>query len=73
MRYDYKCSLCGNVKESKGKLEECEKILPCICKNGNHTFHNRIISTTPPNFILKGTGWEKDGYSSKQDKKKEKK
>jgi len=70
MRYDYRCSVCGNVKESKGKFEECEKLLVCSCSNGNYTRYNRILHTTPPPVvILKGTCWEKDGYSSKLDTK----
>jgi len=57
MLYEYKCNHCDREFEEEQKmtdppLEKCEKC------GGNVT---RLISGAPA-FILKGSGWYKDGY-----------
>ncbi|NDC23971.1 MAG: zinc ribbon domain-containing protein [Proteobacteria bacterium] len=57
MIYDYKCEKCDrefeeDQRSSDPPLTTCEKC------SGNLS---RIISA-PPTFILKGSGWAKDGY-----------
>ena len=57
--YDFKCSECESIEEKLVKLEDvgeqyCEKC------------GNKLEKCLPlSNFALKGSGWYKDGYSSK--------
>lgn len=56
--YLYKCQNCGE-KEIKQSIKE-DKIKECpTCNNSNF---ERLINNG--NFILNGSGWYKDGYSS---------
>lgn len=57
MIYEYKCNRCDrefeeNQKMSEPPIETCEKCGGVV---------TRLISGAPV-FILKGTGWYKDGY-----------
>lgn len=64
--YVYECSGCGLQREDFRTLEEMEKfghtIIQKGCPKNKRHFHyfKRII--TPTSFILKGSGWAKDGY-----------
>ncbi len=56
--YEYICDDCGHtftvMHKITEKIEECEK-----CKTKTVS---RLLS--PVTFILSGSGWYKDGYSS---------
>ena len=57
--YDFKCDECEHVFEVTQKhIDPSPKCEEC----GEPTI--RIISNT--NFVLKGDGWYKDGYSKPQ-------
>ena len=58
--YDLYCN-CGYVKEEVLKLDQ---EMPSCPKCG-HQMRKAITGTT---FILKGSGWAKDGYSKKSEK-----
>jgi putative FmdB family regulatory protein len=66
MFYDYKCDACEHVKEIEQKITDDPYINVQCPKCGKMTL-NRTISLS--NFILKGSGWFKDGYSSKPKQK----
>lgn len=56
--YTYRCQSCGE-KEIKQSIKD-EKLINCPeCKSNDF---ERLISNG--NFILNGSGWYKDGYSS---------
>jgi len=60
LTYEYECTACGHEWEAQQKitskpLKRCPK-----CKKKTA---KRLISCS--NFILKGGGWAKEGYSSK--------
>ncbi len=56
--YTYKCKFCGE-KEIKQSIKD-DKLNTCPeCNSDNF---ERLISNG--NFILNGSGWYKDGYSS---------
>lgn len=62
--YQYKCEINNEEFEAvhsiKKELQECE-----ICREKGLEQHKptRLISTT--SFILAGSGWAKEGYSSR--------
>lgn len=59
--YEYQCQKCKKVHEIWQKITE-EPIKKCpSCKTGKV---ERLIA--PTGFILKGSGWYKDGYGSKK-------
>lgn len=58
--YDYKCEACGHEFETTQKisdnpLKKCPKCGKMKLK--------RLIGSA--NFVLKGKGWYRDGYSNK--------
>ena len=56
--YSYKCSECGVCHEVSHKISEgAPKQCPACKKPG--TLEAQIQLT---NFVLKGSGWGKDGY-----------
>jgi len=64
--YEYECLTCGTIFEAWASIKDknsrehgCTK-----CKG----IGKRIISKS--NFVLKGSGWEKDGYSGISNKTK---
>jgi len=61
--YEYYCSTCELKFEALANLADHDK--PAECPNCNNEAH-RIISATA--FILKGSGWGRDCYSSSPDK-----
>lgn len=57
--YDYRCNQCGMTTEMRhGVNHEPSK----ICPECGEVALTRIIGT--PDFILKGTGWARDGYKN---------
>jgi putative FmdB family regulatory protein len=57
--YEYTCKSCGKIFEKLQKINDKPAI---SCPNCGKTV-KRIISQT--SFSLKGEGWYKDGYTSK--------
>lgn len=56
--YVYLCNCCGHKQEIIRKISEMEARPDCEkCKEGPM---ERVISAAT--FILKGSGWAKDGY-----------
>ena len=65
--YEYVCSECGHTVTEKRTVAERNERLP-VCQHGevDHPFSfpmDRVLSRG--NFVLKGSGWAKDGYASK--------
>ena len=65
--YEYKCDLCNDMWEeiqmfSDDPLTVCKS---CEKEGGVHK-----LLPGKMNFILRGEGWYKDGYSSKKDEGK---
>lgn len=59
--YEYGCRVCGNEFEVEQSIKddpwsECPKCRICC--------HNRLISGG--SFVLKGSGWYRDGYSKNE-------
>jgi len=57
--YVYKCSCCGNEDEIVRKITDPE-IQPNCSKCEEGPMERVLTSST---FVLKGSGWAKDGYS----------
>lgn len=57
MTYEYRCDPCKKEYELDQKITEDPQKTCIFC--GQQTA-KRLISN--PNFILKGSGWFKDGY-----------
>lgn len=67
MIYEYACMSCDHTWEEEQKLsDEPTKMCPS-CKENTA---KRLISKT--SFVLKGSGWYKDGYSSSSGAKQQK-
>jgi putative FmdB family regulatory protein len=58
--FDYRCSNCCTFKEVIRSLENLSEEI--VCSECGEPME-KMISTT--NFILRGGGWEKDGYTGK--------
>jgi putative FmdB family regulatory protein len=58
--YEYRCAICKNQKD----LVQNFKGQPPFCSCGNKM--QRLVSKS--SFILKGNGWEKDGYCNRASK-----
>lgn len=63
MTYEYECNVCSHTFEAEQKISdepliECPKCKTCSIQ--------RLISGGT-GFVLKGVGWESDGYSSSKD------
>jgi putative FmdB family regulatory protein len=61
--YDYICPVCDFESEIVHSITSEQKYACPICKDVDL---KRLISN--PNFVLKGQGWYKDGYSTKKAK-----
>jgi len=66
--YLYECLKCKHAFEIMASLKEVysgnhEVVCP-VCESD---LHKRLVSRT--SFSLKGSGWYKDGYSSKNNEK----
>ena len=61
MVYEYECLECGNIIEVQQKISDNPLVQSyCdVCKKEVKV--KKLISS--PTFILKGSGWAKDGYS----------
>ena len=65
--YEYGCEGCGHRLEAQQKLADPPlKTCPACGKD----LLQKIISPTA--FVLKGSGWYKDGYSGGKEKRSEK-
>lgn len=62
--YEFKCKECGHVFDKlmkhKDPAPQCPAVTEDEASDPCHGEAERIISKT--SFILKGTGWAKDGY-----------
>lgn len=56
--YEYKCKKCGHNFDAQQKISD-PPLKTCPTCGGEV---ERMISAT--SFVLKGSGWYKDGYSS---------
>ena len=54
--YEYDCKACGEVRE---RLQKSTDPAP-LCPNGCGERMAKKVSAS--GFILKGSGWERDGY-----------
>lgn len=68
--YPYKCSKCGYEFEAFQNIND-DVITKCLRCKKPHSVKRLIPSTG--GFILKGSGWYKDGYSKTSPKKSDKK
>jgi len=58
MIYEFRCEECNKIMSESLPITSRKKQTKCLFCEG---VAKRIISKN--NFILKGGGWEKDGYS----------
>lgn len=61
MLYDYECTQCGHVFEVEQSIKADVR---ATCPKCSHETTKRLISTGT-RFVLKGSCWASDGYSSK--------
>ena len=61
--YEYKCDLCNGLWEEIQKFSD-EPLT--VCKSCEKVGGVHKLIPGQMNFILKGEGWYKDGYSSSQ-------
>jgi len=59
--YEYECLNCGDISEAFQKFSD-KPLTSCPKCSGNL---KKIISNT--SFVLKGTGWYKTDYATKQE------
>ena len=62
--YEYKCDLCNGLWEEIQKFSD-EPLT--VCKSCEKVGGVHKLIPGQMNFILKGEGWYKDGYSSSKD------
>ena len=65
--YEYKCDLCNGLWEEIQKFSD-DPLTVCKSCEKEGGVHKLIPGSM--NFILRGEGWYKDGYSSKKDEPK---
>ena len=65
--YEYKCDLCNGLWEEIQKFSDDPLT---VCKSCEKEGGVHKLLPGAMNFILKGDGWYKDGYSSKKDEPK---
>jgi putative FmdB family regulatory protein len=63
--YEYICPKCYKELELLQKVNDPEPL--CFCDEGDPCPMDRQISKN--SFQLKGSGWERDGYASKKERK----
>lgn len=63
--YDFKCEVCGHEMEKQIKLYDKAPDCPSCGRS-----MVKLMSAT--SFILKGSGWERDGYGLRDKKKGDK-
>ena len=64
--YEYKCDLCNGLWEEIQKFSD-DPITVCKSCEKEGGVHRLLPGQM--NFILKGDGWYKDGYSSSKESK----
>jgi len=57
--YTYKCNKCKKESVHYIPIQDRNKLLKCKCKG---SLKRQVDSFS---FILKGSGWARDGYSNK--------
>jgi putative FmdB family regulatory protein len=62
--FDYQCEKCGDIELEHSVHQDAYKECPVCRQNGIESKIRRLISKNTT-FQLNGTGWYKDGYSSK--------
>ena len=65
--YEYKCDLCNGMWEELQKFSDDPLT---VCKSCEKEGGVHKLLPGKMNFILRGEGWYKDGYSSKKDEPK---
>ena len=65
--YEYKCDLCNGLWEEIQKFSDDPLT---VCKSCEKEGGVHKLLPGAMNFILRGEGWYKDGYSSKKDEPK---
>ena len=66
--YEYKCDLCNGLWEEIQKFSD-EPLT--VCKSCEKVGGVHKLIPGQMNFILKGEGWYKDGYSKQERKRSE--
>jgi len=61
MKYDYRCSDCNFVEERVHSIKESPEYTCPDCGMPMIKYFGNMKSTE--GFILKGSNWERDGYS----------
>lgn len=56
--YTYMCTKCKKIIEQNRNIYNRDNYKKCFCKKGQL---KRMIDLS--NFMLKGSGWSKDGYT----------
>lgn len=64
-KYEYRCPKCGAVTEMTRSVDQRNDEPLCFADDCNVSM-NLVISKT--GFVLSGTGWARDGYSSDKGK-----
>jgi putative FmdB family regulatory protein len=59
--YEYLCPHCKRIQEIMHSIKESPLIFCDVCEAGKSTYSVRLVGSS--SFILKGSGWAKDGYS----------
>jgi putative FmdB family regulatory protein len=57
--YEYMCPECGNIQEIEHSIKD-DPVVTCDCRSTNRPRCKRLVGLG--NFVLKGSGWAKDGY-----------
>ena len=61
--YEYKCDLCNGMWE---EIQKFSDPVSTLCKSCEKEGGVRKLLPGQINFILKGGGWYKDGYSAER-------
>lgn len=61
--YDYSCDACGHTFERRCAVADRDK--PKTCEKCGRTNTHRLVSAST-GFVLKGSGWYRDGYASER-------
>lgn len=73
--YEFECPDCGNICEEIMKSFKEANDFPPICQHGDPENYEKGLASpmtrkmANTSFVLKGSGWYSDGYSSKKNKK----
>jgi putative FmdB family regulatory protein len=64
MVYDYECAACGAEMEIEHSIKESPRVECPVC--GKEDGLKRLISLGE-GFLLRGSGWYRDGYEKKEE------